>query len=59
LRYAINAEKLKNEIGWIPTVNFTEGFEETVDWYLSNEKWLENVTTGAYQLYYQRMYEHR
>jgi dTDP-glucose 4,6-dehydratase len=49
LRYAINASKLKNELSWEPTVKFTEGFEQTVEWYLRNEKWLENVTSGAYQ----------
>ena len=59
LRYAINASKLKNDLGWQPTVKFTEGFEQTVEWYLRNEKWLNNVTSGVYQEYYRKMYEER
>jgi len=59
LRYAINASKLKANLGWEPTVKFTEGFEKTVEWYLHNEKWLHNVTSGAYQEYYEKMYERR
>lgn len=51
LRYAIDATKLKIELGWEPKVKFTEGFDTTVDWYLSNEKWLQNVMTGAYKNY--------
>ena len=51
LRYAIDATKLKRELGWEPKVKFTEGFEATVDWYLSNEQWLQNVMTGAYKNY--------
>lgn len=51
LRYAIDATKLKTELGWEPNVKFTEGFEATVDWYLSNEKWLQNVITGTYKNY--------
>ncbi len=59
LRYAIDATKLKTDIGWEPTVKFTEGFEKTVDWYLENEEWLNNVTSGSYQDYYKKMYENR
>lgn len=56
LRYAIDATKLRNELGWEPTIQFAEGFEQTVDWYLANEKWLNNVTSGSYQDYYRKMY---
>ena len=56
LRYAIDATKLHTELGWQPTIQFDEGFDATVDWYLANEKWLNNVTSGSYQEYYRRMY---
>ena len=56
LRYAIDATKLHTELGWQPTIQFDEGFDTTVDWYLANEKWLNNVTSGSYQDYYRRMY---
>ena len=59
LRYAIDATKLKNELGWEPSLQFAEGLERTVDWYLTNEEWLENVTSGAYQKYYEGMYATR
>jgi dTDP-glucose 4,6-dehydratase len=59
LRYAIDATKIKNELGWEPSVKFTEGFEETVDWYLYNEVWLNNVTSGDYQKYYEEQYQKR
>ena len=59
LRYAIDATKIKNELGWEPTVKFTEGFEVTVDWYLNNEIWLNNVTSGDYQKYYELQYVKR
>lgn len=57
LRYAIDATKLQQELGWKPSLRFEEGLEKTVDWYLSNEEWLNNVTSGAYQQYYQNQYE--
>lgn len=56
LRYAIDASKINKELGWSPSVTFEEGLEETIDWYLNNKDWLSNVTSGAYQLYYQKQY---
>lgn len=58
-RYAIDASKIENELGWTPSVSFSEGFEKTIDWYLENEHWLDNVTSGAYQDYYETMYNQR
>lgn len=59
LRYAIDSSKLQRELGWAPSLQFEEGLEKTVDWYLENTKWLENVTSGAYQKYYENMYKDR
>jgi len=59
LRYAIDATKLKNELGWKPSLQFEEGIEKTIDWYLENEKWLDNVTSGDYQKYYKEQYKER
>lgn len=59
LRYAIDATKLQRELNWQPTIKFTEGFEMTIDWYLTHEAWLNNVTSGSYQEYYKKMYEER
>ena len=59
LRYAIDASKLKDELGWVPGITFEEGLEKTVDWYLANEEWLENVTSGHYQQYYSEQYANR
>jgi dTDP-glucose 4,6-dehydratase len=56
LRYAIDATRLKEELGWEPSLQFEEGLERTVDWYLDNEAWLEQVTSGAYQKYYEQQY---
>ncbi|WP_223032332.1 dTDP-glucose 4,6-dehydratase [Hanstruepera marina] len=56
LRYAIDARKIKNELGWKPSVTFEEGLSRTIDWYLDNEEWLQNVTSGTYQEYYQKQY---
>jgi len=56
LRYAIDATKINNELGWEPSVTFEEGLAFTVDWYLANQKWLDHVTSGAYQKYYKEMY---
>jgi dTDP-glucose 4,6-dehydratase len=59
LRYAIDASKLENELGWKPSVNFEEGLEHTVDWYLANSAWIDEVTSGAYMDYYAQMYQDR
>lgn len=59
LRYAIDATKLKNELGWKPSLQFEEGLEKTIDWYLNNEEWLDNVTSGEYQKYYDEQYLNR
>jgi dTDP-glucose 4,6-dehydratase len=56
-RYAIDANKLNKELGWKPSVTFEQGLAKTLDWYLENEEWLNNVTSGAYQEYYKKMYE--
>ncbi len=58
-RYAIDASKLRRELGWEPDVKFDEGFEKTVIWYLQNEEWLNNVTSGNYLNYYEAMYQNR
>ncbi|MBC8488979.1 MAG: dTDP-glucose 4,6-dehydratase [Bacteroidetes bacterium] len=59
LRYAIDSSKLQNELGWKPSLDFEEGLEKTVDWYLENEEWLNNVTFGDYQKYYNEQYVKR
>jgi dTDP-glucose 4,6-dehydratase len=58
-RYAIDNTKIQSELEWKPEVTFEEGLEQTIDWYLENSKWLEHVTSGAYQKYYVEMYAHR
>ena len=55
MRYAIDATKLKEELGWMPSLQFEEGLSKTIDWYLANTEWLTNVTSGAYQKYYEGM----
>lgn len=59
LRYAIDSTKLHQELGWEPSLQFEEGIERTVKWYLENQEWLDNVTSGDYQKYYEKMYEDR
>lgn len=59
MRYAIDATKLETELGWKPSVTFEEGLEKTVDWYLSNQDWIDEVTSGEYRDYYNQMYQDR
>ncbi len=59
LRYAIDANKIMHELGWQPSLQFEEGIEKTIDWYLNNQEWLDNVTSGNYQNYYKGQYENR
>ncbi len=58
-RYAIDATKINKELGWKPSVNFEQGLSKTIDWYLENSQWLQNVTSGNYQKYYNEMYKGR
>ena len=57
LRYAIDSTKLKDELGWKPSIQFEEGLEKTVSWYLNNQEWLNNVISGDYQTYYEKKYK--
>ena len=57
MRYAIDASKIKRELGWEPSITFEKGLEDTVEWYLSNSDWLNNVTSGDYQSYYEKQYK--
>ena len=57
LRYAIDSNKLKNELGWEPSLQFEEGIELTVKWYLDNQEWMDNITSGEYEKYYTEMYK--
>ena len=59
MRYAIDATKLKNELGWVPSLQFEEGIRNTIEWYLDNEDWLNNITSGGYQNYYKKQYAER
>ncbi|MFM9055287.1 MAG: GDP-mannose 4,6-dehydratase, partial [Bacteroidota bacterium] len=59
LRYAIDAGKIERELGWRPSLQFQEGLELTVDWYLNNSEWIRSVTSGEYAEYYSKQYEHR
>ncbi len=56
LRYAIDASKIKNELGWEPSVTFEQGLSKTIDWYLENEIWMNHVVSGDYQTYYKKQY---
>lgn len=59
LRYAIDSRKLQRELGWEPSLQFEEGIERTVRWYLDNEPWMDNITSGDYERYYEEMYKNR
>ena len=59
MRYAIDATKIKDELGWEPSVTFEQGMDKTIDWYLANEEWMENITSGAYMDYYKDQYTNR
>jgi dTDP-glucose 4,6-dehydratase len=59
MRYAIDSTKLQKELGWEPSLQFEEGIEKTVRWYLDNEAWMAHVTSGEYQKYYDGMYKGR
>ena len=56
LRYAIDATRIENELGWTPSLQFEEGLEKTVEWYLDNQEWVNHITSGAYQNYYNEQY---
>ena len=59
MRYAIDPSKIASELGWYPETPFTEGIKKTVKWYLENQEWVNEVTSGDYQKYYERMYSKR
>ncbi len=59
MRYAIDATKIKDELGWEPSVTFEEGMNITIDWYLANQQWMDNITSGDYQKYYEAQYKQR
>jgi len=59
MRYAIDSSKIQEELGWQPSLQFEEGIEKTVDWYLDNSEWLENIMSGDYEKYYTDQYEKR
>jgi len=58
-RYAIDATKLNKELGWEPSLQFEEGLSKTIDWYLSHQDWVKNITSGSYQQYYHNQYNVR
>ena len=59
LRYAIDSRKLQSELGWEPSLQFEEGIEKTVRWYLDHQDWMDHITSGAYERYYEEMYAGR
>ena len=58
-RYAIDPTKIHNELGWLPQTKFEDGIQKTIQWYLDNKSWWENIVSGEYQKYYERMYGNR
>ena len=58
-RYAIDASKIREELGWTPSINFEDGLSKTIDWYLANKEWIDKVTSGSYQNYYDQQYNNR
>ena len=59
IRYAIDSCILQRELGWEPSLQFEEGIEKTVRWYLENQEWMDNITSGDYEKYYEEMYKNR
>ncbi|MCD4833609.1 MAG: dTDP-glucose 4,6-dehydratase, partial [Bacteroidales bacterium] len=59
LRYAIDSTKIQSELGWKPSLQFEEGLEKTVDWYLSNSEWMDHILSGDYESYYEQQYKNR
>ena len=59
MRYAIDSSKLQHELGWEPSLQFEEGIEKTVRWYLDNQAWMDHITSGEYEKYYEEMYRNR
>ena len=57
MRYAIDSTKLSEELGWKPSLQFEEGIQKTIDWYMDNQEWMDNITSGDYQEYYNEMYK--
>ena len=59
MRYAIDPTKIHNELGWFPETKFEDGIEETIEWYLNNKEWWENILSGEYQNYFDKMYKEK
>ena len=59
MRYAIDPTKIHNELGWLPETKFTDGIKKTIKWYLENKKWWQDIISGEYQNYYEKMYGDR
>ena len=59
MRYAIDPTKIHNELGWLPETMFKDGIKKTIRWYLDNQEWMDNITSGDYEKYYEEMYKGR